>query len=175
MKFLQIISLMMLILTSCTAKKVSEFENGIIKFKGCPDGGNCNVKQIKNSQISLEEDGTGVLYPKIRKSNTHHLYKITYTKEADKTIADNEYQEVIYFEIEKSKTFRKLNNKALDRAKVIYGRSCRCPRMNGFEPVYKGSLDFETFRQITEIKIDIQPEKYPILMKDVSTTVSFYE
>jgi hypothetical protein len=47
--------------------------------------------------------------------------------------------------------------------------------MNGFEPVYKGSLDFETFRQITEIKIDIQPEKYPILMKDISTTVSFYE
>ena len=175
MKYFKIIVIIALLITSCTAKKVSEFENGIIKLKGCPDGGTCNVEQIKSSQISLDKDETGAQYPNIRKSNTHHLYKLTYTKDSDNNIADDQYQEVIYFELEKSRTYRTLNNKALDRAKVIYGRICRCPGETGYETVLDGSLFFEKFRQVTEIKIDIKPVKYPILMDDINATVSFYE
>lgn len=165
----------LLILASCTAKKVTEFENGIIKIKGCPEDGKCNIEQIKDSQISLQEDSTGELYPQIDKSNTYHLYKFTFDRDVEENIADAEHQEVIYFQIEKSKTFRELNDKALDRAKVIYGRHCRCPGENGYEAILSGSLYFETFRQVTEIRLQIKPEKLPISMKKVETNVTFYD
>lgn len=163
------------LITSCTAKKVSDFENGIIKIKGCPEDGKCNIERIENSQVTLQEDSTGKLYPQIDKSNTYHLYKITYDKNVKEGVMDSQYQEVIYFEIEQSKTYRELNNKALDRAKVIYGRLCRCPGETGYEAILSGKLFFETFRQITEVRLQIEPKDYPIVMNKLETNVTFYE
>lgn len=175
MKYAKIAIILILLITSCTAKKITEFENGIISFRNCPDGGMCNVEQIRDSQISLQEDSTGQMYPKIDKSNTYHLYKLTFTKEVKEGVMDAEYQEVIYFQIEKSKTFRKLNDKALDRAKVIYGRQCYCPGETGFEAILSGSLLFETFRQVTEIHLEIKPDTLPVEMNKALTKVTFHD
>lgn len=176
MKFINILALFFLaLITSCTAKKVSEFENGIIKIKGCPEDGKCNIERIESSQITLQEDSTGELYPQIDKSNTYHLYKITYDRNVEEGVMDSQYQEVIYFEIEQSKTYRELNNKALDRAKVIYGRLCRCPGETGYEAILSGKLFFETFRKITEVRIQIEPKDYPIVMNKLETSVTFEE
>ena len=173
MKSTQLVALFLIFLSSCTTKKITDYENGILKFSGCPDGGDCNIEQIRDTQINLERDDNGKLYPELKKSNTYHLYKITYNKQTDKSLADTEYQEIIYFEIEKSKTFRQFNNKALDRAKVTYGRLCRCPEETGYEPIYDGKLYFETFRQVTEIKLEIIPKTLPVIMNNFQVKVAF--
>jgi hypothetical protein len=166
-------SMLLILLFSCTAKKVTPLEKEIIDINGCPPKGICNIERIENSTIKLLEDTTGQFYTKVETDENHHLYKITYEREVPEGIMDAQYQEIIYFQVEKDKKLVELNDKELSEANVIYSRLCYCPGETGYEVVAFGSLYFETKKQSTEIRLEIQPKKYPVKMNLVETTVVF--
>jgi len=168
MTHIKTLSILFILLLSCNAKKVSEAEAVQLSIEGCPEAGRCDVERFENSKISMYEDTTGQFYTKIEGAENTNLYKITYSRKVDERIADANYSEVIYFEMENDKKSQKLNDQNLVEANLIYGRFCYCPGQTSYVAILSGSLDFKKKKNQTEIKLEIQPKNFPIKMDSLS-------
>ncbi|MGM0634509.1 MAG: hypothetical protein ACQESK_00475 [Bacteroidota bacterium] len=167
MKFI-FTTLLLFMFFSCSTKKevANEHKTADIEFKGCPEEGQCFIELIEDSEVSLIKDGTGENYPNIISSKDFNVYKITYEKETMEGVADDEYNEIFYFQIAKdSDADIKVSDEQLKELNFIYGRICRCPGETGYEYVEEGRFELNQNKDGNfHLYFDIEAKIYPILM-----------
>lgn len=167
MNYKLIILLLSIALSSCSAKKNTEMTDFSSTFEGCPDGGTCNIEQIDNSSFTLVKDGVGQNYPQIENAENIDVYKITFQRKVDERIMDAQYQEVIYFQIDKKTTSKQLKDQDLSEVNLAYGRLCYCPGSTGYESISVGNLHFTRNGNQVSIQLKIAPQQFPNLMHTV--------
>ena len=64
----------------------------------CPDGGECDVKVMKNSVLNLKSDSIGEIYPEVSNEEGWQVIQVTYTEQAPENTVDGQYldEEGIY-------------------------------------------------------------------------------
>lgn len=146
-----------LFLSSCMATQdnISEINN---KKMNCPTGVECFVEVLDNTTMDLKEDTIGQLYVRMndKEGNTvvKHIYRFTGRPE----IADDGYEEVVYFEIKNSVKNLNVSDDDLARHNLIVQKSCFC-RDAGYELITSGKLDLKQTKYGYDVSIAYKSEK----------------
>lgn len=129
----------------------------------CPTEGKCTVTVHKNKSLTIQEDGTGALYPVVEEGE-NLVIEFNYLREAPAGIADGNYSETIHFEIPSNVKSLKKEDGALADVKLLFGRHCFCPDA-GYYRVENGKLT--VMNQGGKIQFDLQYQ-----MNNVSQIIS---
>lgn len=144
----------------------------LVEVENCPENGNCLLELIPNKTIEFKTNGTGSLYPVIT-DGTQTLLKYTFIKDSDPEIADSDYTEIIYAELDQNLTSLTLTNETLSKAKLYYGRLCFCRDNAGYFEVKNGSFQITNFNNETlKIDLNFSVKKIPQLISEIHETVS---
>lgn len=104
----------------------------------CPDDGTCTVVLHKNKKLTIQDDGTGSLYPDMEEGS-NIVVEYTYHKAGPAGTADADFTETIHFEIPSDMTKLSKENASLSDVNLLYGRHCFCVDA-GYHVVNKGKL-----------------------------------
>lgn len=127
-----------------TKQEPSEKENSTkTLIANCPEEGTCTFEVLHNKSLDIKTDGISAQYPQVIEG-TQRVLKFEYKKNEDPRIADDEYTEVIYAEIDPATDNLSLKDDKLSQAKVLFGRLCYCRGQTGYYPVEKGHFEIKT-------------------------------
>ncbi|RMA57180.1 hypothetical protein [Ulvibacter antarcticus] len=137
----------------------------------CPEAGDCTLKVMKNKNMILKEDTTGMLYP-VFEDGENMVVEFTYSEKGPEGTADGNYSETIHFEVPNSAESLKLANSSLQTVSLLYGKQCFCRGEAGFYKVKKGSFSLsKTGKQLNfevNFKIDETSQKVTSIKRTVS-------
>ncbi|SRX73467.1 hypothetical protein [Aequorivita antarctica] len=153
--------------TSSENTTIEHMEN---KPTGCPEEGTCNVVVHKNKSLSIQEDGTGALYPQIIEG-TSTVVEYTYLKEGPPGTADGNYSETIHFEIPAATTTLRKENASLNDVKLLYGKHCFCRGEAGYYPITDGKLLIEKSGQGIVFDLKFKVNKTSQVVTHISETM----
>jgi hypothetical protein len=108
----------------------------------CPKGYDCVAKVITNKSINILEDSIGEKYVRLVDNSEYHTIEYTYAYKGKPEIADDGYQETIYFQVPSSLKKLQVENKELRSLNLIIRKSCFCPEA-GYELIKIGRLKME--------------------------------
>ena len=131
--------------------KTDSKETMAITESVCPEPGDCNVKVMKNSSLTIKEDETGQLYPVIMPGD-NIVVEYTYLEKGPEGTADGDYSETVQFEIKNSDAELALKDGTLQTVNFLYGKQCFCRGEAGFYKVEKGTLQLS--KQGDELTVD---------------------
>lgn len=144
LKSIFLLSLLLSLIACKTNHQSLESEKQILSIKSsCPEDGNCNFEVIENRKLDIKTDGTGALYPQLSDGKSKVL-KFEYNSDQDPRIADDEYTEIIYIEINPKIQNLRLEDKDLKDVQILFGRLCFCREQSGYFTVEKGAFQIET-------------------------------
>ncbi|SDG89258.1 hypothetical protein [Psychroflexus sediminis] len=133
----------------------------------CPEAGTCSFEVLKNKALVIKTDGTGSTYPDVVEGKQRVL-KFEYKRNQDISVADDEYTEVIYAEIEPDQEEIVLKDEELSQAKLLFGRLCFCRGQTGYYPVRKGLLKIITHEdQSVTYRFNIEITEVPQVLTEV--------
>lgn len=136
----------------------------------CPKDGSCTFEVLNQKSLEMKSDGTGALYPVIKKGNQTVL-KFEYNRNQDPNLADDGYKEVVYAEINSKLKNLKLKDQTLSLAKVYFGRLCFCRGTSGYFPVKQGELMIEEQNDSTRTySFSFEIENIPQVVKEFKVT-----
>ncbi len=164
----KIIFCLSIIVAFASCKSTKEINESKFVFEGCPEGGECDFEVIEDTQVFMAGDNEMGYFPKLEASRSVHTVKITYTKDTEENIMDDEYMEVFYFTIGNDQNKINLSNNELGQANLIYGRICACRGQTGYEKIDQGSLEVNFSGNSQQINLQAKPNKYPILMSELN-------
>lgn len=130
----------------------------------CPDGGECDVKVMKNSVLNLKSDSIGEIYPEVSNEEGWQVIQVTYTEQAPENTVDGQYSEIVYMQIPMSFKDIRSSNKSLQNQKVIFGKFCKCPEA-GYEKVISGDLELVNSKGSILLNLDFNTQKEKELKK----------
>lgn len=143
-----------------------------LKIDNCPEDGFCAIELIPNKSLEFKTDEFGNTYPIITEG-TKTLFKYSYVKKSIPTIADDDYQEIIYAELDGNISEINLTNEDLNKVKLHYGRLCFCRDKNGYFPVSNGNFILSKIDENTlNIKLDFSVKNIPKITTALNETVS---
>lgn len=155
-----------LIVTFIACKSSKEINKNKMLFEGCPEGGECTFEMIENTRVFMAGDEQMGYFPKLENSKSTHTVKISYIKETEEGIMDDEYREVFYFSIGQEESQMRLTNENLEKASLIYGRICACRGQTGYEKINQGTLKVNLTKHYNKVDFKIKTKKFPILMSE---------
>ncbi len=172
MKYLYIIFFSFLLI-ACKAQNkttiVKEQEEKTVT--NCPDDGVCNVEIFLNSTLNIKTDTTNQIYAMVEKGEKL-VFKFTYSKNVDKMYVDGHYIEEIYAEFENEISQLTLENKELQKVKLLFNRLCYCKGSTGFYRINNGKL---TINKITDktfsIQINFKIDEVPQVINSIQETL----
>ncbi|MFN2261133.1 MAG: hypothetical protein ABR595_03605 [Psychroflexus sp.] len=124
----------------------------------CPDGGECDVKVMKNSVLNLKSDTIGEIYPEISTEEGWQVIKITFIRKAPENTVDGQYSETVHMQIPMAFKDIQSSNKSLQNQKVLFGKSCKCPDA-GYEKVISGDLELVNSKGSILLNLDFNTQK----------------
>lgn len=116
-------------------------------------------------------DNIGKTYVKIERNDQYHVIKYTYLKKGRPEIADDAYQELIYFQVPVDTNKIQAEANGLSDLKLITGKYCFCQDA-GFEEVKQGSIELLREDNTYYIDLEFETEK-DVKVKSIQTKVSF--
>jgi hypothetical protein len=142
----------------------------------CPSEGTCTAKIVSNSRLFVNEDVTGARYPTLVKGNKL-VFQHHYTKERRKNVADDFYTETVYLEFNPKEKKMFLQDQALEKVGLLFGRFCYCKGSAGWFSVKKGTLKLSqlskgTYRIQLDFSVAGMPQKVPQIDAIISTNKS---
>ncbi len=137
----------------------------------CPKGFECKSEIMNNKSITILDDSIGKLYPKFENSEDYNVFKYTYIYEGRPEIADDSYEEAIYFQIPKDSKSLNIKDKELSEVKMLVQKSCFC-RDAGYELVSNGNLKLEKLKNSYNIQLEFV-SKRNLKVKNLETNVKF--
>ena len=134
--------LVLLLLMGCQTKK--EIVNSVDTMQKksvstCPDDGVCTIEVLKNKSVHLKYDEFDLPYVDFSESNST-LIKYSYNRNVEENLADANYEEIIYIEINDTSKDFSLKNEELTKVNALFGRLCFCRGATGFYPIREGNL-----------------------------------
>ncbi len=138
MKEIFYIILAILVSVSCVSKNKVTDDNQT--RQDCPEDGNCFLEIIPNAKLIIQKDEYGNTFPELQNSEKDLILKFEYRKKVHPKIADGNYKEIIYIQLNKEVNQLSLNNMSLKKANVTYGRLCNCRGTTGFYEINQGEL-----------------------------------
>ncbi len=172
MKFIYLFFVFLLVISCKTQQKLTQDIPSQFQNINCPEGGNCVFEIIKNSSLQIKTDEFGKLYPEII-SGDKLVIKYHFKKESEKGIADSNYSEFIYFEIDKNEKQLILKDKELQNVKMIFGRICFCRDAMGYFKVTEGSLFMFNTNGSLQLKTTFKVNKVPQIVTEINENIKY--
>ena len=139
--------LLSIVLTSCDSTE--------IKPEICK-GGKCDFEIQPNAEIFLVEDSLISEFDVVNGNNL--VFQYQYVKNDSKRIADDEYTERIFFEINADVTEFLVSNEELVNINAIFYRACFCPAP-AFRRITAGTISGIKEKDLTwKIEADLEIE-----------------
>ncbi|WP_127844842.1 hypothetical protein [Psychroflexus aestuariivivens] len=158
MRYFKIL-IVLCIVFSCKSSKT-----GLPAMIDCPDGGECDVKVMKNSMLNLKSDSIGEIYPEVTEEEGWQVIEVTFSKKAPENTVDGQYSEIVYLQVPMSFKDIQSSNKSLQNQKVIFGKFCKCPEA-GYEKVISGDLELVNSKGSILLNLTFDTEKEKELEK----------
>ncbi len=167
--------LIIILFTSCKTAKTATFtvlKDVTTKTVNCPDNGVCTIEFISHKKLVFKTDEFGHSYPVISEG-TNTIFKYTYSRNLIPNTQDSNYTEIVYAELNKTITEISLTNKALQTAKLYFGRLCFCKGATGYYSIKNGTFKISNVTKNT-LKIDFEFKitEVPQIISKISETVS---
>ena len=160
-------------LLSCKSKKtVSNNENYFLQEISCPESGDCIFEVLKDSNLEIKKDDFGKFYPEII-AGDKVVIKYHFKKSEEKNIADNNYSEYIYLEVNKNKEHLILKDKELQKVKLLFGRICFCRGSMGYFKVTQGELFLFNNNGIINMKLKFKVNKVPQIITEINENIRY--
>ncbi|WP_205521223.1 hypothetical protein [Psychroflexus aurantiacus] len=159
---------------ACKTQQKSTEEEGLnkISIANCPEDGTCSFEVLNQKSLVIKTDATGAQYPQVTKGK-HKVLKFEYKRNQDPQIADDEYTEVVYAQIEPGQKKLDLNDDQLKQAKLLFGRLCFCKGQAGYFPVREGHFKVSSNKdESITYSFNIELTDVPHVLTEVSVTHS---
>jgi len=140
------------------------------KSTGCPEEGTCTLVVHKNKSLSIQEDGTGALYPQLVEG-TNSVVEYTYLKKGPPGTADGDYSETIHFEIPADTQKLSKENASLSEVKMLYGKHCFCKGEAGYYRITEGKLLVNKNKLGTVLDLEFKVNKTSQVITHISEMV----
>ncbi len=170
-----IIPIIFLLFLTCKSQqtnsdKLLSEKKAITLFENCPDNGNCSIEIFPNTELEVNQDEFGNLYPIINKGNKL-IVKYHYKKTPIENTADSNYSEIIYFELDNDKINLDLQNEKLQEVKLLFGRLCYCKGTTGYFKVNKGNLQVKMDKEELIISLQFEVKKIPQIIHTINESI----
>jgi len=170
MKYIYLFFTFVFVISCKTQQKLTQNIPSQFKNINCPEGGNCTFEVLKNSSLQIKTDEFGKLYPEIIPGDKL-VIKYHFKKESEKGIADSNYSEYVYFEIDKKVKQIILNDKELQKVKMVFGRICFCRDAMGYFKVTEGSLFLFNTNGTLQLKTKFKVNKVPQIVTEINENI----
>lgn len=167
-----LLSSLILCFIACKTNQESTEKKSLNKtlITNCPEDGACTFDVLDNKSLVIKTDSTGAKYPQVSKGK-HRVLKFEYKRNQDPRIADDEYSEVVYAEIESDQENLELKDEELFKAKLLFGRLCFCRGQSGYIPVEKGLLKVTTNKdESVTYRFNFEVAEIPQVLTEISVT-----
>ncbi|MCF6297061.1 MAG: hypothetical protein L3J08_03615 [Flavobacteriaceae bacterium] len=171
-KFIYLILIFSFLLGCNSQKSASNNENNFLQEISCPEGGDCIFKVLKDSNLEIKKDDFGELYPEIVPGDKV-VIKYHFKKKENKNIADDNYSEFIYLEIDKNEENLILKDKELQKVKLLFGRICFCRGSMGYYKVTQGELFLLNNNEILNMKLKFKVNKVPQIVTKINENIKY--
>ncbi len=143
-----------ILLMSCKSKETVLQKNQIFNLSSdCPKEGKCSLEVKDGFTYDLEKGDKLNEKPKLKEGSQKKVFLFNYSKNENSKIADDFYNEEIWFVLPSELEIKSYINDDLSEFKLIYGRFCFCSRESvGYFPITNGTME------ITKNKIDLKFE-----------------
>ena len=139
----------------------------------CPDNGNCSFEVLRNSSLELSYDQLGKLQPKVIEGD-QIVVKYTFEKRVPKGTADGQHKEYVYLEIDPQSEAIILQNKDLQKVKMVFGRICYCKKNMGYFKIDQGELFVFHKNKRIQVRCSFDAGKVPQIIKGFDESVQYY-
>ncbi len=123
-----------------------------IVIEKCLENGDCTLKVMKNSSMTIKEDTAGQMYPVIEKGDAI-IIEYTFSKKGPEGTADGDYSETLHFSIPNNTKILYLEDASLQEVDLLFGKHCFCRGEAGFYKINKGELHI--IKTSKELTIDV--------------------
>ncbi|MFD2822578.1 hypothetical protein ACFS5M_02790 [Lacinutrix iliipiscaria] len=156
---------------SCGSQHGSATKNEIsLNSVVCPDDGVCSLNVLPNQSFSIEKDGIGVLYPKIKEGQTV-LLKFEYKRNEIPNTVDGNYSEIIYLELDPNNL--EFENDDVKNIKALFGRLCFCRGQTGYYIINQGELSImKISKNQYRIKMNFKVDEVPQVVTTIDEVFS---
>ncbi len=131
---------------------VKSTEDSSVIMENCPENGECTLKVMKNSSLTIKEDTIGQWYPVIEKGEGM-VIEFTFLKKGPEGTVDGDYSETLHFIIPNNTKQLNLKDTSLQDVDLLFGKHCFCKGDAGYYKVKKG--DLHILKTSKELTIDI--------------------
>ena len=99
--------------------------------ENCPDQGTCDFRYYECSTLEVTDGEFGI--QKELKAGENQVFHFEFTKIVSPLIMDAGYSESIWFEVKPEGNSFLIEQKDLEKAGALFGRSCFCPDVGLFQ------------------------------------------
>lgn len=169
-KFLLIPLALSISFCNCTKSAISK-SNDISIESNCPENGTCTITVEKNKSIIVKTDDLGGIYYQFLDNPNTSVIHYQYNRTVEEGLKDGHHREEILFEIDNDATSLNLENKEIQKTKMLFGRHCYCKGMAGYFKVEEGVLHLENKNNVITLDLDFKIIKVPQLFNKIKATV----
>lgn len=165
----------LLVLSSCAVKKEpGDDDKQVIPPPtiNCPENGNCSFEVFKDALLKLSYDDHGKLYPEIISGN-QTVVKYQYSRKTEEDVMDANYDEYVYLEFDPDEQQIILQDKDLQKVKMIFGRICYCKGSMGYFPVHEGNLFLFNKGGNLQLRTSFNVKKIPQVIKEIDENINY--
>lgn len=113
-----------------------------------------------------------MLYPQFVENPKTNVIKFRFHQDSPEGVADGQYTEEVYFEVENREQKLLLKNEELQQVKLLYRRSCFCERGSvGYVKVENGQLEYSRQENKILISLNFENNQIPQVLQDIKGTV----
>ncbi len=154
--------------TEKTSLNISEME--------CPKPGKCSWEFMPNQSLIIKDNTGGTFYPQFVENSKTSVIKFRYHQDSPEGVADGQYTEEVYFEVENDEQKLFLKNEELQQVKLLYGRLCFCERGSvGYVKVNEGQLKYSKQDNKILVSLDFENNQIPQVLKELQGIVDLQE
>ncbi|MBJ2174952.1 hypothetical protein JBL43_11935 [Aureibaculum sp. A20] len=169
---------LMILFANCKSKSntipsLKTLQKQTFELEKCATNTNCSIEITPNSNLLIEQDELQNTYIKLAPGN-NTIVKYEFKRKELPNVADGNYSELIYFEIDENNKQLFLTNGALQNVKMIYGRFCYCKDgTSGYFKVTQGRLKLIKNNKELRIDLNFKVGKIPQLLTEIKETITF--
>jgi len=172
-QIMKLIYFAILLIVSCkTQQNITSNNQPLLQHINCPEGGDCSFEVLKNSGLQIKTDAFGKIYPEII-SGDKLVIKYHFKKKEVAGVADSNYSEFVYFEIDKNEKQLILKDAALQHVKMLFGRICFCRDAMGYFKVSEGDLMLFHHDKNLQVNAKFNVPKVPQIVTEIHENIKY--
>ncbi len=157
-----------------SCKTIADSSESLSKFNSvvnCPDDGKCSLEILEKTDLIVQSDEFGYLYPELI-TGKFTVLKFEYKRDEIPNTADSGYSEIIYVQLNPESLELELQNKNLANVNMLFGRLCFCRGQTGYYRVRSGNLSIKNLEKDTyQINLEFQIDEVPQIIHQIKETI----